>query len=284
MNVTDELTEPTQLTPELPTIASYWTGADLSWFEQVTIKSYIARGHKFVLYTAGDIGNIPDGTDLRDAAEIGAPVLWPIDYRQGRTCFANLFRLYMIRQTGFIWSDLDAYCIRAFDWDTDWIYGIIKRNGKITNGILKLPPDSVELQKCIDFNELSNPIPPWFPPKRRKALRLIMRSKQKKTVNELPWGVGGPGILNHTLKESGADKHALPLEVLYAKSSLGIQKLIPNTAPFTTHFNKNAHSLHLFGENKGFLRTEYGGIPPLGTFFDQMCRAHDIDPAAAPIL
>lgn len=54
-----------QLKDSLPVIASFWYGSDLSWLEAVCIKSYLDRGHQFVLYTAGTLTGIPEGTDFQ---------------------------------------------------------------------------------------------------------------------------------------------------------------------------------------------------------------------------
>jgi len=52
---------------ELPTIASLWIGGDLSFIEQVCLKSFSDHGHRTILYTYGGVSNCPAGVEQMDA-------------------------------------------------------------------------------------------------------------------------------------------------------------------------------------------------------------------------
>ncbi|MBB5514839.1 hypothetical protein FHS89_000845 [Rubricella aquisinus] len=268
----------------LPTIGTFWTGSDLSWFEQLTIQSYLDAGHHVVLYTFDEIGNIPDGTEIRDAADIGTPVLWDTSTRKGRVCFSDLFRLYMIRETGFLWSDLDAYCVKPFDWDSEYVFGYVKLEQVVNNGILRLPQASLELAACISFIEEPNPIPPWFGFKKRRQLLELRRQNTPHTVENLKWGTSGPGILTHVLNYHGTIGHTLTGKVLYPYSTRKLWQMILQTTPYDEAIPDMCHSVHLYGDTKHLLKTDFDGLPPSGTFLDQLCQKHGIDPAAAPIV
>lgn len=76
-------------------VASFWAGEDLSFVEQMVIRSYLEQGCDFTLYLGHPVGGIPQGTPVRDAAEImprpdfagDAPAA--SNWRSGRTCSAS---------------------------------------------------------------------------------------------------------------------------------------------------------------------------------------------------
>ena len=71
---------------DLPKIASLWIGGDLSWLEQLCLKSFADAGHQITLYSYAPISNLPEGVLAGDANEIypGEPMLAPRDHRQPR--------------------------------------------------------------------------------------------------------------------------------------------------------------------------------------------------------
>lgn len=46
---------------DLPKIASLWIGGDLSWLEQLCLKSFADAGHQITLYSYAPISNLPEG-------------------------------------------------------------------------------------------------------------------------------------------------------------------------------------------------------------------------------
>jgi hypothetical protein len=172
----------------LPTIASLWIGTRLTWYEAVCIQSYLDHGHRFVLFCKPGTKNIPQGVEVRSIDEEGLSNLWPLQTRKQRACYSDHFRLLMIRDYGYVWSDLDAFCVRPLDLPGDRIYGAQNRRWSIATGILKLPADSEALARCIAFNEDENPIPPWFTPEER-AIRGTEGSRYSSP--DRPIGLGG---------------------------------------------------------------------------------------------
>ena len=51
-------------------IHGLWIGAHLSRMEDLSIRSFLAHGHEYHLYTYGRIDNVPDGVVIMDANEI----------------------------------------------------------------------------------------------------------------------------------------------------------------------------------------------------------------------
>jgi hypothetical protein len=100
----------------------------------------------------------------------------------------------------------------------------------------------------------------------------------------LDWAVSGPHILTHFLKETEEIKHALPLRFLYPFDTRRLRKFGFETDDYRPKLNKQTYSIHLFGENRRLLMEQFDGLPPKGSFFDQICRQHNIHPGTMPIL
>ena len=49
---------------DLPVVRSFWFGTPLTWICDLTMKSYISHGHKFVLYSYDDI-SVPESESFQ---------------------------------------------------------------------------------------------------------------------------------------------------------------------------------------------------------------------------
>jgi len=102
-------------------VQGLWIGSDLSLMERTSIGSFLAHGHEFHLYTYGDVGNIPAGTKVMDAAAIlprSSIFSYQADRHKGSLAgFANLFRFKLLATQGGLWTDLDVVCLKPFDFD-----------------------------------------------------------------------------------------------------------------------------------------------------------------------
>lgn len=266
-----------------PKIAGFWFGSQLSWLEQLCIQSYLDQGHEFVLYARQDFANLPKGAELRDAEEI----FWPPPFeiadgdRHRVAVFSDIFRLKMIRDTGFLYVDLDAYCVRAFDFATPYVFSI-SEVGLYPNGVIGLPQDSPALAGMIDFLTTPNPIQPW------KDARFITNKERRSAkgerwgIEDLSWGNSGPKTFGHFLKETGEAVHAMPTEVFYplAPKELGVLHQANVTARIE---RAGVHSVHIYGHQKKYIATALGGLPSAGSYLDMLCKRHGIDPNFAPI-
>ena len=89
----------------LPEINGLWIGSSLSKIERLCIRSFQDHGHPFVLYTYGDIGNVPPGTIVRDGNEIlPKSESEPFIARGNIANFADWFRWELLRTRGGYWA------------------------------------------------------------------------------------------------------------------------------------------------------------------------------------
>jgi len=240
-------------------VQSLWIGSRLSVMEQLCIRSFLDHGHPFHLYTYQEIGNVPDGTVVRDGTVI-LPAEEIFVYRKGcgkgsPSAFSNFFRYKLLLQHGGWWSDLDAVCTRPLDFPDDHVAGYEReKDGSLhpAVGLIHVPPGSPLMEYCWDY------------------CRRIDRST-------LRWGRIGPGLFARAVRESGVPIRLLPPEDFYPVDHWQFRKLICET-----RLPEDGYSIHLW--NSKWRR--YGLDPDArydrDCIYEQLKRRHRIaSPAVA---
>jgi len=98
--------------------ATMWFGNKPTLLQQISWNSYIYHGHELNVYLYDMSIDVPDGVIKKDANEImlEKDVYLPkIDKglpSEGHAQFADIFRLYMLKKTDFIWTDSDVVCLK----------------------------------------------------------------------------------------------------------------------------------------------------------------------------
>lgn len=128
----------------LEIVQSLWIGPELSPMERLTVNSYLKNGHEFHLYTYNRVQNVPVGTVIRDASEIlPRETIFKI---RGYSSFSDFFRWKLILDRGGYWVDLDAVCLKPYDFDREYVFiggrGPVGSSDCITSGIFKAPRNS----------------------------------------------------------------------------------------------------------------------------------------------
>ncbi|WP_199737917.1 glycosyltransferase family 32 protein [Falsigemmobacter faecalis] len=267
-------------------IGALWIGGNLSYLEQLCLKSFIDVGQHVVLYTYEGITNAPEGVEIRDAAEI-----LPLNgfLRHGRTGspapHADLFRYHMLaKQHDMIWADTDAYCLRPFTTNNGHFYAWESDHG-LANGVLGLPPDSETLRGLLDFTSDEYGIPPWFSAKEQDRLRALRDAGTPVHAADQPWGVWGPAALTHFLKATGEVKYALPSDALYPFRYRDRRQMLKPGVRLEDYVTEECFSIHFYGRRmrSRILSAEPGGVPRPRSVIGRLLKAHGIDPAAAPL-
>lgn len=266
----------------LPTIASFWTGSDLSFFEQVVIRSFLDAGHSFRLYTRGKVGGVPEGVELRDATTL-CPAPFAIDDgdRTRVAVYSDLLRLHILREGGALWADLDAYCRRPFAFRGTHVYGANGR-GRILTGVMGLPPESPTLAALLGFLQSECPMIPWRGEAYRAEASARLARGERWSIADLPWGVTGPKGFTYFLKRHGEDTYAQEKHVFYPVMREALPLLWRPKADLARIEPDGCHSVHLFGYTRKLIATRYGGLPPAGSYLELLCTRHGVDPGAAP--
>lgn len=270
-----------------PTIASMWIGGPMSFVEILVMQSFLDQGHPFVLYSIEPLDNVPEGVIRADPRDI-CPLTFPVGpgERHNNAVYADIFRLLMIRDTGAIWADLDAYCVRPFILPSPWLFGYeppVSGKSSVANGVLGFPKDSKTLASSIDLVTQDSPIPPFFNGGRRGRLAERKARGESFGFQDFSWGASGPRLIDYYLRETGEIIHALPQNVLYPGPRAFNRPLLKPNYEISVFEHPETLSVHIFGKTKTFLREEFDGIPPDGSYLDLACKRHGIDPARYPV-
>lgn len=267
-------------------VGTLWIGGQLSWVEQLCLKSFVDAGQKITLFHYDTIPNVPQGVICRDGREvIDTDDFIKYDKKNSYALFADLFRLHMIhRNPGMIWIDTDVYCQRPLDYQDDYVLGYeLPERNRVNNAVLGLPADSPLLQALLDFTTDRYSIAPFLPRAVRQTYAAARDAGAPVHVSQQPWGVWGPMMLSHYIRKQDLAGVVQPLAAFY-----------PVTFRERTMFNrlaKRAESritpattgLHVWASNKRELGNNHLGLPPIGSWWAKAVEKHKIQPALAPI-
>lgn len=271
--------------PVLPTIATLWIGDRLTWLEQLCLKSFVDAGHPTLLYAYNPIMNAPAGVTLRDAAEVFAGDTIIKHTRTGSPAIhADLWRLHLMQQTDYIWVDADVLCVKPFDFNNDFVFGLENRRA-ICNAVLRLPARSAALQALMQFIADPYTIAPWLGADQQATLRVAAENGAPVHFADQAWGLTGPAALSYFLKQHGEWDHALPQTVFYPVPFKQRNKVFLGRVNLRERFlSDDTHAVHLWARRlKWRLQEEENNRPRRGSFLDQALARHGILPQDAPI-
>lgn len=266
-------------------LGSLWIGGNLSWLEQLCIKSFLDHGHDFTLYTYEGVTNAPEGTIVADANAV-FPATEFITHRASGSpaVHADAFRYRMIRQTGLVWVDVDVLCMRPWLIRSQAVFGWEKPGKVVCNAVLGLAAGSATLAALNAFCADEYPIPPWLAEADRARLQAARDAGAPVHVSDLPWGVWGPAALTHFLRVTGEDAEALPQQAFYPIPFKDRRDMLDPGVDITPRLGPDCWGVHLWNRRlRRRLVTHHGGIPEPGSFVGQAVVRHGIDCAAAPI-
>jgi hypothetical protein len=135
-------------------IQSLWVKGTLKSLQRLCIKSFLDNGHEFHLYTYNPDINAPTGTVIKDAKEIIANEKVFLDSRGTLACFSDWFRYELLYEKGGWWVDADQLCLKAFDFDSDYVFSSEHAGGtfrKVNTNAIKVPPHSDIISYCLRF-------------------------------------------------------------------------------------------------------------------------------------
>ena len=266
-------------------IGMLWVDGPLSFLEQLCIKSFLDVGQAVRLYTYGNVTNVPDGVERRDAREILPDSDFITHERTGSPApQSDKFRYRMLAQEpDLIWADTDAYCLKPFTTPNGHYYGYLE--GEVAIGVLGFPQDSEALGMLIDVTNDPLRIPPWLPQRHRKPMEEALASGTPVNVPETLWGVWGPQAVAWALKQTGEIKYVLPEHVFYPLNFSRRRALARPNANVQPYIKDDTVSIHFYGRRmRAFIGNRFDGIPHPDSLIGQLVSKHGIDPHAAPLL
>ena len=206
----------------------------------------LRQGHSLSLYCYRPPDGVPEGVELRDAADI-LPESRIIRHHTGSVAlFANLFRYELQRLGVGTWLDCDAYLLAPLDADTPYLFGEYEP-GEINNGILRIPADSPLLADLTEpFDEKR--VPHWLPLRARWAAGWRLRTSGRTGISKMPWGYLGPRALTAMARKHGLGGFAMPREVLYPVRWQDADWILRPDIDLASVVSSNTVSIHLWNE------------------------------------
>ncbi|MEM1005994.1 MAG: hypothetical protein AAGK26_11445 [Pseudomonadota bacterium] len=234
----------------------------------------------FHLYVLDMSMEVPNGVVLHDARKI-----YSDDHteqltsgRKRAAVYSDIFRIYLLQQTGYVWVDLDIYCVHPLNVKSDYLFGVVWRNRAMNNCVLRLPKTSLALKLIMNFLQSEVPIPFWLG--RGHIDRLVGRYEagEKITLYDLPWTTTGPSVTRWALELTGEISRGQHWHVYWPRRGfVDPQRSIDDYEPDWVRFH------HFQGETRNQIKSQFGGIPPKGSYIDHICQRHGIDPETYPV-
>lgn len=246
---------------------AFWTGSDLSYLEQLCLRSALEVGHEIDLWSYGAIGNVPAGIRLRDASEV-MPQSMCVWNKRAKSfgVGADIFRILLQKQNRGCYIDCDLLFLKPMT-DSEYIFG---EDGKrlVNNAVLKLPPDSPVIDPILKLATSDLIVPPWWPLQNRIKQRLKALIGYERKIDDLPWVALGPAALTHFLNVHGLRDKALPYDVFYPIPSKRAAEFFTPGAAVRKDITDRTITVHLWHQR---LRAFKEAPPPVDSFIYEHC-------------
>lgn len=238
---------------------TFWTGGPLSPVEELSITSFVRRGHRPTVFTYEDDLRVPDGAVLEDARTViplGGLAQACIEAR--RFALLSNFIRYRVLALGYeVWFDTDVVLLADRLPEGAYVFGRqddLDDDASFNGAVLGVPGDSALLTRLSAVPEAEA-----FP---------LVRSSQ--------WGTFGPKLLTRHIRALNLVEHALPVEVLYPIHFRQTWRMYdPNSLDWCRDQTHRASAIHLWNEV-----TSASGLkdlaPPEGSFLAELYRMNGV--------
>jgi len=264
---------------------SLWIGPHLGWLEQLGVASWLAHGHRAVLWTYHPVEGVPSGVDWRDAREILPESAITYHRFSGSvSLFSNRFRYHLFQRHGATWFDTDVFLLRPFTDASPYVYAWESADS-ICSAVLRLPDGSSALRDLLALTDARVPVPHWWPLKSRIAQRVRALTGRHRSAEHLEWGTFGPRALTEMLGRHELTGRALPQEsfypVIWTESAMFYEPHDVVEARITPR----TIGVHLWSTSSRIATPaimEKRNAPlPAGSWIATQCAAYGVVPAAA---
>lgn len=159
--------------PENKIVNALWIGESITRLEELTIKSFILKGHEFRLWIYEKVKGLPEDVVCMDASLI-IPREKIFRYRNRNQFghgkgslggFSDLFRYKLLYESGGWWVDMDVTCLKALDFGSEYVFRT-HHELKLVGNVLKCPPRSELMKRCYErtMNEVDENNTDWHKP------------------------------------------------------------------------------------------------------------------------
>jgi hypothetical protein len=253
--------QPNNPTAQREEVRTFWTGPVLSYYEILSLKSFVATGARVFVYSYEKDLEVPDGVELADAAEILSGEVHEFRHANGDKSLAlhsDLFRYAAMQRYGGWYADLDIICLKDKLPETR-TYFAFETDNQINAAILKFPKHSAIMDTIM--NEAWATLP---------EAGAAFNDEARLSI--------GPKLFTRMIYEHGMDHLALPLSKAYELRPLEIMAFFdPAACEATMKRLAGSDFTHLWNEIWRMIRVPKNFGPPENSFLDVMFKRFDID-------
>ena len=260
-------------------VASLWIGERLHYLNLLALTSHVRQGHPVTLYCTDRVTNAPEGVTIRPATEI-MEVDRALVEATSASFLSNVFRYKMIRATGALWIDCDAFCHRPFPDEWTHVYAGHGMRGALNCGVVGLPREGELMDRLLDYYDNLPDYPAWWDKSQRKKMDRQDRSMSHAArIYKTERTAFGPQAFTWFARQTGDADRAMGSDVLYpVPFQLNDVFYDPHSA-VEKHFTDATVSVHLYTNGT---RPYWRKNPPLpGSYAARMCESLGIDPSQA---
>lgn len=254
-------------------LVSAWLGDTLSYLETLCLTSMVSFGHKVVLYSYSDTLTVPNGVDLRDAADI-MPREQFSRYANGSYALgSNLFRYELFARFPCIWVDTDMLLLRPIPELADYIYGW-EDASYINTAVLSIPASSPMLCEMLALVAESPFFAPWWDETQKSKQEEAVRRQAPLGLSDLPWATTGPKLVTYLAIKHEVARFAATPETFYPVHWRDYRLPFEPRDQVTASLREHTIGVHLWNHMLGSLKF----APAADSFISDQCRAHGIAP------
>lgn len=205
-------------------IQGLWIGPELSVLEQLSVSSFLLNGHEYHLYVYEEVGNVPPGATVKDAAEIlPRSSVFQYKHQPSYAGFANFFRYKLLLERGGWWADADMVCLKPFDFTDAHVFSteFCKGSEVVTSGIIKAPAGSPAMEYAWGVCQTRQP-------------------------EQLVWGETGPRLMAEAVGKFALEGFKKPHAVFCPLEYSEWHRVLE--ADFRASFDETTRAIHLWNE------------------------------------
>ena len=262
-----------------PDLHSLWIGPRLTWLERLCLVSWLAHGHRAVLWTYQPVEKVPHGVEVRNAREILSESA--ITFHRGSgsvSLFSNRFRYHLLQRYPVTWVDTDVLLVRPLA-DSPYLFGW-EGPDKICSAVLRLPSGSQALRDLLALTDARVPVPHWWPLRYRLKQRLLGLLNWHIPAENMEWGTFGPRALVQTLRHLDLTNRALPSDVFYPILWFETPLFYEPSHIVEARLTDRTQAVHLWSTSSIMTTPEMAekrNSPPPGSWVRDKCAAYGID-------
>ena len=255
-----------------------WIGDSLGAVERACLRSVLRQGHSLALYRYDRVEGVPEGVEVRDAADI-LPKEAIVRHRNGSPAlFSDWFRYELqCRELG-TWLDTDNYLVAPLDMKAPYLFGkeIVDapsfwrkpQRELIAAGVLRLPSNSPMLPSLVGLFD-GRTVPDWAPSPFAPWYKFRGLIGYPPDLSDLPWGTAGPFAVDALANRYGLSALALPSDVFNPVPWYEARWILDPSITLEDVMTERTVSVHLCNDCiKGFKNDP----APAGSFLERLQR------------